>query len=192
MTRRSAILAVSLSLTLGGCGIPADRVAQPLATPLLPASRPTSTSLEPAATATTVVIFLSARGELVPMAIAADGTSASVAVTTLLEWPRRRGATSGLTTAINENTRLVNPVTIKNGVATVTLSQQFLDEQRQTQLLAVAQLVYTVTALPGVSAVRLGVRDDQIEVPVADGRLVSRPVTRDDYPGLLGTGTGSP
>ena len=53
------------------------------------------------------------------------------------------------------------------------------------QVLAIAQVVMTLTSLPGVDSVQF-VRDDEtVEVPLPDGTLVRRPLTAADYSSLL-------
>lgn len=51
------------------------------------------------------------------------------------------------------------------------------------QILALAQLVYTVTAVGAWSVRITGAHGDAL-VPVESGVLVSRPVGRADYPGV--------
>jgi spore germination protein GerM len=54
------------------------------------------------------------------------------------------------------------------------------------QLLAVAQLVCTLTARPGVGPVSFTLEGAPVDVPTGDGSLTSGPVSRDDYADLLG------
>jgi spore germination protein GerM len=132
------------------------------------------------------VIFLNDGGQLVIVPTPSSGGSPTAALTTLLEWPQHdRG---GLTTAINDRTRLLRPVDVTNAIATVLLSRDFVDVPARQELLAVAQVVYTATAVGGIAAVRFVVDGSSIEVPGGDGRLVTRPVGRSDYPDLLAAG----
>ena len=56
------------------------------------------------------------------------------------------------------------------------------------QLLALAQLVFTLTARPGIGQVRFTLRGEAIQVPRADGSLVATPVSRDDYSAVAPVG----
>ena len=53
------------------------------------------------------------------------------------------------------------------------------------QLLAVAQIVCTLTGRPGVGQVSFTLQGARLAVPKGDGSLVSSPVARDDYAGLM-------
>jgi spore germination protein GerM len=54
-------------------------------------------------------------------------------------------------------------------------------------VMAVGQIVYTVTAVEGVSAVELSVEGSVVDVPVDTGQLRSGPVTRSDYAAIAPT-----
>jgi hypothetical protein len=47
--------------------------------------------------------------------------------------------------------------------------------------------LYTLTAVPGITAVQFSVDDQRVAVPRADGSLTERPVGPDDYAALLST-----
>lgn len=74
-----------------------------------------------------------------------------------------------------------------DGIVTVEL-QDFDDPD---QVLAVGQVVLTLTSLPGVDAVRFVRRNTPVEVPLPDGTLVARDLTEDDYLSLLDTSSGT-
>ncbi len=87
-------------------------------------------------------------------------------------------------------TALADPLAIRSivvsaGVATVDLSAAVTALGGDDQLLAVAQIVCTLTALPGVGQVSFAVEGVPVEVPRGDGSLVAQPVSRDDYTSLL-------
>ncbi len=81
----------------------------------------------------------------------------------------------------------VASVVTSGGVARVALTAAFGEKlPAGEQQLALAQLVFTLTALPGIGQVvfeRAGVR---IDVPRSDGSLVSGVITREDFAGVLG------
>jgi spore germination protein GerM len=51
-------------------------------------------------------------------------------------------------------------------------------------VLAVAQLVYTATSIPGAIEVRLAIEGHPIDAARGDGSLSNSPVRPSDYPGL--------
>ena len=67
---------------------------------------------------------------------------------------------------------------------TIDVGASFADLGGQSQIVAAAQVVFTATALPGVTAVSLTVGGQQTQVPTADGSLSHGPLTRADYAGI--------
>ena len=88
---------------------------------------------------------------------------------------------AGIRTLLDPSVDIAD-VTVHNGVATVDLKDT-LGTLRPSgdATLAVAQLVYTATALPGVSKVQLRIDGDVVELPRGDGTLTKQPVGRSDY-----------
>ena len=78
------------------------------------------------------------------------------------------------------------------GVARVNLTAEFIDRlPTGEQQLAIAQLVYTLTAQPGIGQVVFEVGGTPIDVPRSDGSLATGRITRDDLPGVLAPSKGS-
>lgn len=73
---------------------------------------------------------------------------------------------------------------IDGGVATIDLAEAFSEIRRSDQLIAIAQLVYTSTARPGIGQVNFTLTGARVEVPRGDGSLTTGNVTRQDYPAL--------
>jgi spore germination protein GerM len=72
-------------------------------------------------------------------------------------------------------------VKVAGGMATVRLDRSLVAADVREQILALAQLVYTLTELPGISAVQFSFDDQPAEVPTAEGSLKTGAVTRADY-----------
>jgi spore germination protein GerM len=70
------------------------------------------------------------------------------------------------------------------GVATVDLGGNFGQLAGAGQVLAVAQIVFTVTELAGIHAVAFTLDGQAIAVPAANGAQVDTPVTRSQYASL--------
>lgn len=102
-------------------------------------------------------------------------------LTQLTKGPTPAEADAGLRTLLPPEVT-VDGVRVSNRVATIELSgagaAQSAGDERA---LAIAQLVYTATAVPGVDRVRFEVDGTPAEVPRGDGRLTSRPVDPADY-----------
>jgi hypothetical protein len=80
---------------------------------------------------------------------------------------------------------LVQEVELVGGVARVDLRPAITELGGEDQLLAVAQLVCTLTGRPGIGLVSFTLEGAPIDVPTGDGSLTSEPVSRDDYADLL-------
>jgi hypothetical protein len=87
-------------------------------------------------------------------------------------------------TAIGEPP-IVRGVELLAGVAHVDLTEGVSALGGDEQLHAVGQVVCTLTAQPGVGLVSFTLDGSPVDVPRADGSLTDRPVSRDDYSGLL-------
>ena len=91
----------------------------------------------------------------------------------------------GLRSAIPEGAIISTDV--RGGVALVDLDPSFVAIPTGDQILAVGQLVLTLTGLPGVGQVRFAVDGATVQVPRADGSQAEGAVARDDYLPLTST-----
>jgi spore germination protein GerM len=88
-----------------------------------------------------------------------------------------------LRTAVGD--RLVRDVRLRAGVAQVDLRSSIDDVGGDEQLLAVSQIVCTLTSRPGVGLVSFSLDGEPVDVPRPDGSLASGAVSRDDYEEVL-------
>jgi spore germination protein GerM len=93
----------------------------------------------------------------------------------------------GLRTLLDSDgeTPLVIDVAVARGIATTDLAPAFLELDGETQVLALAQLVLTLTAQPGVGQVAMTTNGVLVDVPRADGTTTSDPVAAVDYSELI-------
>jgi Sporulation and spore germination len=104
----------------------------------------------------------------------------------LTKGPTSDEAAAGLRTLLDPGTT-VDHVTVRGDLATIDLNgdpETFRPGSDQS--LALAQLVYTATALPGVSRVQVRLGGSPAEIPRGDGTLTTGPVRRSDYPAASG------
>lgn len=102
----------------------------------------------------------------------------------------RPGAANGpenLRSAVAEP-GFVQDAILTGGVAAVDLATSFVSLGADQQLLAIAQIVCTLTAQPGVGQVAFSLDGAPIEVPRPDGSIAPGPVARDDYAAMTGSG----
>jgi hypothetical protein len=99
---------------------------------------------------------------------------ATAAVKALLEGPNRTERAAGIGTEIPPQTRL-NGIGVSNGVARIDLSSDYQGGSLRSLQLRLAQVVYTLTQFPTISAVRLSV-DGEPVLDHAVGRSAYRSV----------------
>jgi spore germination protein GerM len=108
-------------------------------------------------------------------------SGAQLVMRLLLQGPSAEEQADGMTTAIPRDTALLS-VSVEGGVATVNLSQEF---QRAAappvHAIRLAQVVYSLTELPDVDAVKFRIEGDPNPVTDQNGNPVSRPVARGSY-----------
>ena len=130
------------------------------------------------------VCFLDADGSLVPLlTVAPDDPSLAGIVAVLAEPPATNVFGVPLTTAVAEPGLL--ELARERGLALVDLDPSFTTMAADDQLAAIAQLVCTMTAQPGVGQIRFSLDGIPVEVPRGDGTLTAEPVVRSDYTLLL-------
>jgi spore germination protein GerM len=187
MTRRATALFLTLALGIAACGVksddrPRDIPQDQRVTP--DANTPTSEPQE--GTRPVRLYFLSAptpgsSDRLQPASRVVAGTPVAIVkelIGGLSEVERERK----LRTAIPPATG-VRSATTADGTAVVDLDDVFFKTRGDQQLRAVAQIVFTMTALPGIREVRLLIDGSEREWARADGTFKSR-LSRSDFPGL--------
>lgn len=180
MSRRLTLVTAALLMT--ACGVPLDSVPETIAvdlgdTPEL--DLPVGDDLE------AVTFYLIEQGNLVPVTheLPIPVVAESVAEF-LVEGidPTDKGA--GLRTSIPTGTRVLT-VDRENGVVRVNLSRDFAVVGGEEELLAVAQVVLTLTDLEEVDAVAFELEGVATDVPLPNGALSDDPVGAEDYRSLI-------
>jgi Sporulation and spore germination len=182
----SAALVVAGSLV--ACGIPADSQPQAIARKDIPFDllAPSTTIVGPGVPGPRVPVnvYLVGITGLVPVSrgVRAPATLPE-ALSALLAGPTDTEVADGLRTAITAQTS-VSPGPVGFGVGTVDLGGAFGQVGGQEQILAVAQLVFTATSVPGIAKVQFTLAGRPVEVPAGDGTLTQGPLGRSDFPSL--------
>ena len=188
MRRLPRTVLCALAALAAGCAVPAEDHAQrvrdeavpfalldPQAPPIVPSA--SGSSSEP------VALCFVRDGRLV---IVSDEIPAPADLGTALDALASPPADAGplLRTALTEPS-VVRDVRLLGGIARVDLLPEVSALPADEQLLAVAQIVCTLTGRPGVGQVSFTLQGARLAVPKGDGSLVSSPVARDDYAGLM-------
>lgn len=174
-------------MTVAGCGVVNDGEPRDLATERVPfglldaqTTTTITTTTVPVVTVPVLVYFLAGE-RLVPAARELPApVSARDLLRSLLDGPTEDEAATGLVSAIAGEVRLLG-LAVDAGVATIDLSDDFLTVGPPRQIEAIAQLVWTVTGIQGVSTTRFAIEGELTEVSTADGTLTRSPVGRAEY-----------
>lgn len=176
---------VALALLTAACAVGPEKRARPLTAGDAPfglLSRPTGVAQPPGARDEQLMFVRDSL--LVPVNRPAVEVTAQTALADLLNGPLPEEHAQGLTTALPVNAA-PGVVTVHDRVASVSLGGELLDNGRSDQVLALAQVVVTLDALPDVTGVRFLRGDQPLPVPRADGAIVEIPLTAGDYSSLL-------
>jgi sporulation and spore germination protein len=174
---RRAVLALVAALVLTGCGVGAQPDPEPVSIP-----RPSTPEAGVAGTAdgprVTVWFVRGSRLEAAERPV--ERPAVDTALAALVAGPTRSEVVDGLRTALSPQSLTPDRPVSTDDVVTIAVSREFTEVAGGNQLLATAQVVFTVTELPGVEAVRVTADGSPVEVPTDEG-LSAEPVGREDY-----------
>lgn len=184
MRRPRAAAALLAAALVSGCGLPseegADRISDD-AVPfgLLSSGPPDTATVAPGHRAMSIYFVRHNRLVGVERRIAVEPDPAQ-ALRQLVDGPTASETQAGIGT-----TTLGTPLSVSRGpgptTVTVDLGEQIGDVPSQVQVLAFAQIVYTLADLPDVQLVRFTVTGEPVDVLRGDGSLAAGPVSQDDY-----------
>ena len=204
-------LAIAAVLAGASCSVPRDSKDRPLAPneiAFTPQPEPTTTTTTTTATTTTPVTTIDppeASTTVTPTTVFIsfpldvywiDGSAIrpirrndveatlDTAIEALRAGPLFSDTEAGLRSAILSSD-MIDAATVQSGTATISLAPSFLTLPGTEQTLAIAQIVYTVTNLPGTGLVEFRLGDRPLSVPTSDGQPSRGALSRDDYVDLL-------
>jgi hypothetical protein len=184
MSRRlgTLLMAAAMALTVASCGAPRDA-----APTIIPGG-----AVNPALAAADsqprlgdgAEIFLVQAEHLVAVRRSTAGRAMADVLNLLLQGPTQAEFGAGIRSGISPQTTL-RSARVEGDTGIVDLSGALVEVGGQEQILAVAQIVLTATAVPGVGQIRFLLEGQAVEVPRADGTLTSETLRAADYSGLL-------
>jgi spore germination protein GerM len=180
-----ATVVVMLVAASTGCGVREQSSPQSIDASDVPfgllESPPTSegsSANEPARDPFTIYFLGSER--LMPVQRQAEhAPGLATALDILAEGPTAEEIALGLQSAVGPESP-ARPVGNEEDVAVVELTDAFLAGSSD-QIVGLAQIVYTLTEIPGLGRVQFLVAGEPVEVPRGDGVLTTEPVSRADY-----------
>lgn len=175
----SALAALASCILLPACGVQPQDGARPVPAGEIPAGLVATGPAAPRPRAADVTVYVVDGDRLARERARAEREDAEAALLSLL------GHTSSgaRTTAVPPGTE-VRGLLVQDRVLSIDLSEPFGLVRGPEQLLAVAQVVWTVTEFPDVRGVLLRVEGEPLDLPVEDGPVSDRPVDREDYRSL--------
>lgn len=171
-----ALVALAACVLLPACGVQPQDGASLVPAREVPQGLVPTGAAPPQPRATEVVLYVVDGGRLVRARAEAERADAESALLALLSHSSRGTST----TAVPPGTE-VRGVLVQDGVLSIDLTEPFGLVRGPEQLLAVAQVVWTVTEFPDVRRVLLRVEGEPLDLPVDDGPVSDRPVDREDY-----------
>ena len=176
-------LVACLLLLLGGtaCGVSPQQHPERLRRDVVPGSTAPSGPSEGPTAVRSVDAYLVDGDRLVAVRRQVpDRDILREALLRVADGPATTEAARGLRSALPRNVRPI-AVELGDGVALVDMDPGFLALAGHEQVLAVAQIVYTVSGPAGARAVRVRVDGRFLELPTGNGSLATRPLTRADF-----------
>lgn len=141
------------------------------------------TTTRPADRVTRIIYLWAGEGLVAVEREMSPGAGLSDAINALAVGPTAEETEAGLATLMTEIS-VVRGVSTARGTATVDLDRSFVESGSLAQTATLAQLVFSLTAWPGVGRVGFTLEGGPVEVPRGDGTLTTEPLTRDDFPDL--------
>ena len=190
MKRAIGLALVLASAACGGVG--GEDRDRPLAAGEIPydlLDAPTSTTTEPPPPTTTTLpwrtnLWYIGGDRLVPAPRQLrDQPAVEQVLRLLLRGPFEEGA-SLVRSALDPGDAIVDGPP-SGGQLTVDLAADFGRRSPSEQVLGLGQLVFTVTEVPGVGRVLFRIAGAELAVPLPNGQLAQRAVSRDDYAVLV-------
>lgn len=184
-----ALLAAAV-LVAGGCGVPEDTEARPISPDALPfrLASPQRAGDDPETSGpiTAEVYFYDSKEErLVPVTRQVPSLNVEDRLAALFAGITQEEAERGLVTLIAEGTALAAPPQVDGGTVVLDLNAAFTEGQPTADhLVAVAQVVWTVTDVRGIREVLFRRNGEALAEVSGDGEAVSTPLDRGNYPDL--------
>ncbi|MGH9047668.1 MAG: GerMN domain-containing protein [Acidimicrobiales bacterium] len=184
---RLLLLAVLLGVgaLLAGCSVGAQGSAQLIAPKDVPFGllKATPNTAVPTTGTILVTVFFEAADHLatVNRAVPAPGTLRAILKAL------GRGPSSAEAASLVSPISTATPLSLKSvsgGTAVVDVGKSFSALSGKDQIIAAAQLVYTLTTFPGIVRVAIRVGGQEVQMPTVTGRLRSGPLDRADYASL--------
>ena len=186
---RWTILSALATAGLAGCGVATDTTPVDLdqadALPSTVISAPNDIEAIGAGRIYLVAPDLPGLGDRLEAVARDTGDAPAAIVDALLAGPSDEEFALGFRSLLPSALRANDVALRSGGVLAVDVSAQILDVEGDDLPRALAQIVHSVAAVPGISDVLVTVDGQETAWPVPNGELVAGPLTVHDFPGLV-------
>ena len=185
-----AALLGAVALGATACGIPTQGAARPIASSqvpfnLLSPQGPTTTTTTPHGYVRVAMYLLTGGHVAQVQRFVAPPASLTAVLGTLMLGPTTAERGGGIYSALTTNVKVLSAAGARGAVATVNLNTAFGQISGLLEVLAVAQIVYTVAVQLGTTGgVLFAINGVPTEVPDGTGALVPGPVHVSQYASL--------
>jgi spore germination protein GerM len=185
--RRSLALVLAGVTLVAGCGVRGDGAPRALSPEVVPEDllAPSTSAAEPAQPETGAVVtvyLVDNRERLRPVQRVLDGPVLITAgLRSLLQGATDEEAAQGLRSEVPAGTEVNGIDRLDEDVIAIDLSEEFAETTADGELLAQAQIVYTVSELPNVRGVLFLVDGRPREGADDEAKLTSSPLTVEDF-----------
>jgi hypothetical protein len=181
----SPLLLVLAVVVVGGCGVPGQsRPTQLDETGVQVIVSGSATTRHIGASTRLVELCLVSADHLVPIVTELASPLSLRGTLAALVDSAKTNRETGVRSVINAP-NLVTAGVAAGGVATVELHAEFTRIPAADQVLGIAQIVCTLTSMPGIGQVRFTRNGRPLDIPRGDASLTNRPVSRSDYKDFL-------
>jgi hypothetical protein len=182
---KSLLLAV---LLLGSCGLTDNSsiVILDEADYAVAISAQPSTSLPLSQAQEGIVVYLIFGSGLRTLSLIVPSPVTPKSVTAALQGTFDENVTArGLRTGFYESSELINEVSSVDSVATIDLNDAFNELPGDEQLLILGQIVLSIIANTEITAINFTINDVALNIPNANGQLITGPAQRADFVDLV-------
>ncbi len=182
--RLRALAAISASIALSACGIDVESEPERLSPDevLRPAERPSPAVVSTPQGSRLMLYFVRGNRVGVTYRRPAERTDLQAALDALFAGPTADEQQQGIRSAIPLDAAAI--VRTAAPMAVVDVNRDFAQVEGGDQVLALAQIVFTATAIRGVQGIQLTVDGRQLQAPTPDGRLLTGALTRSHFASL--------
>lgn len=186
MNRRGLLGLVLLGVAMSGCAVGTDEAPRDIEQGTVVGRDPNDDAQAAGGAGRIYLTVPGVSGEPTRLrSVARDlGDDPDAVVAALLAGPNGDEFTDQLRTALPDGLQVITLQRRAGGIVDLDITDEIQQLSGDAQVLALAQIVYTMSELNGIEAVRISVDGESVQWPDGNGELTVGPLTVYDFPGL--------